>query len=673
MNAAYEYVDMAPPPPPPIEEAAAHRSPKPKAKRVPQTPATLSRNVHVDEEHQDAQKRHVRTSAKRITHFRGEADFYGLLNTKDYSALDEMHYLMGGAHWKWAHWPDLFHAPGRQAHKKPAANWQKEQSKWPGVKIDPVSGTVLELHLQQNFLQGKLPPAFSRLHCLRVLDLSKNRIRGSLTSELFGLPALVKLDLSFNHISGHLPPLPGARFLRTVRLARNNLVGDLPPTIKNLQALEWLDLSSNHLGPNLPVEFADMPKLRRVNLSSNCFSTRIPLAFVGPGMQEMDLRENSLSGFLPLDLMDHIENGMLDAHFKPGNPRLTSLEDSEASLDSPLWPFFLIPAQALLSLERLPTHEEARASSLVFHVDSVVRQYALYRLKAEDGTYDAVRRSECVFFSYSPNASEAGSEETSFFHHHLNHERREQETLEHMKQFLREHTTFRMCWVEKMCVPVLPGSLGHIEKRRALISIPYYVHSCGTLVSLLRPDEDVPSHFAWRRVRYHMLSSVCPFRVPAANNRQGIRRPVVPVGKPQLGSFNSPWQDLLVDRIISVFNGEFRVETPQSMPCLDPMSDDALTEEADDVMKVQYEHMCALLVSRIRHIKGESEMKATTKCWGDGALDRAEEGERIERSAEDGDMSDRLLSQTNTNIHARMHKFEHRFLHSHAELDELAA
>ena len=78
-------------------------------------------------------------------------------------------------------------------------------------------------------LTGSIPPDFSRMLGLTVLDLSGNALSGSIPWELGTLFNLQTLDLSGNRLNGFIPPeLANPGFLRRLSLQSNELTGTVP-------------------------------------------------------------------------------------------------------------------------------------------------------------------------------------------------------------------------------------------------------------------------------------------------------------------------------------------------------------------------------------------------------------------------------------------------------------
>ena len=126
-------------------------------------------------------------------------------------------------------------------------NWLTAEplAKWHGVTMDG-HGRVVELWLNENGLNGSLPPELGLLARLELLDLSSNELAGQVPPQMGHLGNLWLMDLSGNRLSGTLPPEMGELGeLGVLSLANNRLTGQIPAELNQLVALESLDLSGN--------------------------------------------------------------------------------------------------------------------------------------------------------------------------------------------------------------------------------------------------------------------------------------------------------------------------------------------------------------------------------------------------------------------------------------------
>ncbi|KFK24556.1 hypothetical protein AALP_AAs57953U000100, partial [Arabis alpina] len=134
--------------------------------------------------------------------------------------------------------------------------------------------------LKSQNLSGIVPPEFSKLCHVKVLDLSRNYLTGSIPKEW----ASMRLeDLSFmgNRLSGPFPKvLTRLTLLKNLSLEGNLFSGPIPPEIGKMIHLERLHLTSNAFTGSLPENFGLLTNLTDMRISDNNFSGRIP-DFIG--------------------------------------------------------------------------------------------------------------------------------------------------------------------------------------------------------------------------------------------------------------------------------------------------------------------------------------------------------------------------------------------------------
>ena len=87
-----------------------------------------------------------------------------------------------------------------------STNWLTDEplARWHGVTMDG-HGRVVELWLNENGLDGQLPPDIGLLARLEWLDFSSNDLAGPIPAELGFLGHLSYLDLSGNQLRGEIP------------------------------------------------------------------------------------------------------------------------------------------------------------------------------------------------------------------------------------------------------------------------------------------------------------------------------------------------------------------------------------------------------------------------------------------------------------------------------------
>jgi Leucine-rich repeat (LRR) protein len=175
---------------------------------------------------------------------------------------------------------------------------------WYGVVCDERRTAVHEIYLNDNGLEGSLPPALANLPNLRVLELDANALTGSLPRDLGRLGNLRALRMGLNRLSGALPrELGSLSRLEILALPFNRLTGGLPPELGRLTTLRILDLSGNDLSGSIPVQTGQLRSLEYLDLSGNRLTGGIP-AELGSlaGLEGLSLGDNQLSGPIPREM-----------------------------------------------------------------------------------------------------------------------------------------------------------------------------------------------------------------------------------------------------------------------------------------------------------------------------------------------------------------------------------
>ena len=146
-------------------------------------------------------------------------------------------------------------------------NWLTDAplAEWRGVEVDD-QGRVVELHLWDNGLAGRLPPEFGDLVHLEYVRLSDNGLAGAIPPEFGGLSGLTHLVLDGNALSGPFPrELGRLPALEELRVENNDLSGPLPPELGDLVSLRGLGLTGNRrLAGPLPAELTSLGRLQRL-------------------------------------------------------------------------------------------------------------------------------------------------------------------------------------------------------------------------------------------------------------------------------------------------------------------------------------------------------------------------------------------------------------------------
>ena len=208
-------------------------------------------------------------------------------------------------------------------------NWltEAELGEWHGVETDS-SGRVTALRLQNNGLEGPIPPELGHLSSLRDLVLQSNNLWGPVPPELGNLTNLTSLNIQYANLTGTIPPelgnlaelrnlqlaggeltgpipaeLGGLANLTSLALDNNALDGPVPPELGSLAALEFLRLSYNDLTGSIPPELGNLSSLGELHLGYTGLTGSIPpeLGMLGE-LRTLILADNDLTGPLPAEL-----------------------------------------------------------------------------------------------------------------------------------------------------------------------------------------------------------------------------------------------------------------------------------------------------------------------------------------------------------------------------------
>ncbi|XWS09509.1 hypothetical protein CRYUN_Cryun40dG0090600 [Craigia yunnanensis] len=187
-------------------------------------------------------------------------------------------------------------------------SWSEDDNdpcNWVGVKCDPTTYRVTELHLDGLSLSGHVGRGLLRLQFLQVLSLSNNNLTGTINSELSHIGSLEVIDLSGNSLSGSIPDdfFAQCGSLRSVSFAKNNLKGQIPDSLSSCSALAAVNFSSNQISGQFPSEIWFLRSLQSLDMSGNLLEGEIP---EGIGnlydLRQIDLGNNRFSGRLPGDI-----------------------------------------------------------------------------------------------------------------------------------------------------------------------------------------------------------------------------------------------------------------------------------------------------------------------------------------------------------------------------------
>ncbi|GMI89912.1 PXY/TDR-correlated 2 [Hibiscus trionum] len=215
----------------------------------------------------------------------------------------------------------IFFKAGLEDPNAKLQSWSEDDNdpcNWVGIKCDPTTYRVTELHLDGLSLSGHVGRGLLRLQFLQVLSLSNNNLTGTISAELSRIGTLQVFDLSGNDLSG---PIPEEFFsqcgsLKSVSLARNNLSGQIPGSLSSCWGLAEFNFSYNQISGQLPSGIWYLRTLQSIDVSGNLLEGDIP---EGIGnlydLRHLNLGNNRFSGRLPGDIgscsfLKHVDFGL---------------------------------------------------------------------------------------------------------------------------------------------------------------------------------------------------------------------------------------------------------------------------------------------------------------------------------------------------------------------------
>ena len=180
---------------------------------------------------------------------------------------------------------------------------------WYGITTDD-QGNVIGINLQDNNLNGSIPPELGDLPTLRSLDLGRNPLSGTLPASLSGLTEIEELGIYRTDVTGEIPPQLGELTnLRVLYLYRNYLNGPIPPELGKLTNLTHLALDVNDISGPIPDSLANLTRLELIHLSETNLSGEFPRAL------------GEISNPLSVILFDTQLTGCVPSHWRESNQR----------------------------------------------------------------------------------------------------------------------------------------------------------------------------------------------------------------------------------------------------------------------------------------------------------------------------------------------------------------
>uniref|UniRef100_A0A0D3DA69 Leucine-rich repeat-containing N-terminal plant-type domain-containing protein n=1 Tax=Brassica oleracea var. oleracea TaxID=109376 RepID=A0A0D3DA69_BRAOL len=117
-------------------------------------------------------------------------------------------------------------------------------------------------------------PDLSRLQSLRLFNVIENQLTGVVPPSFTGLTSLAVVNLTNNCFQGPTPLFENSLAWDTcsgsnvtlINLGREELTGTISPSLAKLTSLETIFLSNNQLTGSIPTELTTLPRLRTLEV-----------------------------------------------------------------------------------------------------------------------------------------------------------------------------------------------------------------------------------------------------------------------------------------------------------------------------------------------------------------------------------------------------------------------
>jgi len=164
--------------------------------------------------------------------------------------------------------------------------------------------SLVYTHLYNSQLSGPIPPELGNLANLEGIQAGGNQLSGAIPAELGNLSNLKRLNLAYNQLSGTIPSALGnLSNLEDLGIQANNLTGTIPVELGNLSTLVYLQLYQNQLTGQIPAALGGLGALQLLNLHGNQLYGLIPAELGNlTSLETLELHENQLSGAIPASL-----------------------------------------------------------------------------------------------------------------------------------------------------------------------------------------------------------------------------------------------------------------------------------------------------------------------------------------------------------------------------------
>ncbi|KAM7466677.1 hypothetical protein LguiB_014239 [Lonicera macranthoides] len=168
--------------------------------------------------------------------------------------------------------------------------------------------------MENNSLQGQIPPEIGRLFRLQNLTLYNNSLEGKIPANLSHCTRLMQISVANNKLVGEIPReltiLSNLIFLSVScnylrgEIWINEISGMVPSSVYNLSSLTTLSLGGNQLHGSIPHNLGlSLPYLKILELSFNQFTGAIPTSLTNVSESAfLELSNNNFRGNIPTNL-----------------------------------------------------------------------------------------------------------------------------------------------------------------------------------------------------------------------------------------------------------------------------------------------------------------------------------------------------------------------------------
>ncbi|GJV33467.1 putative leucine-rich repeat protein [Tanacetum coccineum] len=170
-----------------------------------------------------------------------------------------------------------------------------------------LSGSLTNIDLSYNELNGSIHEAFGAFTYLRKLDLTSNGLKDGIPRSFGNFSTLEFLYLAGNTLKEDLLNIfhllgPAKKSIQVLELSYNNISGSLPD-FTTFMDLQELHLSNNDINGSFPEKFEQISNLIILDLADNQISGLLPDLSPLSSLQELYFERNRLEGNLGENIM----------------------------------------------------------------------------------------------------------------------------------------------------------------------------------------------------------------------------------------------------------------------------------------------------------------------------------------------------------------------------------